>query len=203
MFPVSTPLPHWDKNELKFHLEISTAAPPAQGNWLQVTRESKGQHSKFQAKFTSVPDWDEKTEGTHGALLFHIQPNIAGRHGDGSMESWDRQKGGQILGPGSPEGRQLMQTAWNAARFQNDPPPPTHPPTTVPDSLPLPPSLYHTSAFHHCFLSVSCTPHFYFLCFIVHFYFLSLPNLTFLPTLQLLRHDSVPAQAQSMPPCNL
>lgn len=107
---------------------------------------------RIPGKFTSLPDWDEKSEETDGALLFHIQPIIAGRHGDGSVESWDRQREGQILGPGSPEGRQLMQTAWNVARLQNDLPP-THPPQcqTLP-SLSLPLSLYHTSAFYQFFV---------------------------------------------------
>lgn len=123
-----------------------------------------------------------KPKGTHGALIFlifHLQPNTAGCHGGGSVESWDRQRVGQILGPGRPEERQVMQTAWNVARLQSDLSPHHHSARLCPLSLCL---LYHTSGSNHCFQSLSWSPHFYFLGFIVPFYFLFLISLSSPPS---------------------
>lgn len=204
MFPGSTPLPHWDKTELEFHLEIFHSSSGGAGKppWLQVTGEGKGQRSKFQAKFTSVPDWDEKAEGKHGALLSTSSRILLG---EGSVESWARQRGGQSSGP-------AVQREGNSCRRPGMLPgfrmTPHHPPihhsasATVPLSPSLLPfitpqlftTLFCLSPLLHTFISFA---------FFVHFYFLSFANLTFLPTLQPLRHDSVPALAQSMPPCDL
>lgn len=137
---------------------------------------------RIPGKHSIASGWHKTPEGRRHAPLLHIQPNIAGRRGDGSMESWDRQREGRLWGPDSPQGRQQTQTAWNVARFQNGSP------QRAPDAA-LPPSLYHTSDFHHCFLSVSCA-------------LISFPNLTSLHTLQLLRRDSGPVQTPSGPTRN-
>lgn len=112
-----------------FHSSSAGAGKPPS---LQVRRKGKGQGSEVQGSSRLGLIGMRKPRGS-SALFFFKSSRISLGTKVRKRGSWDRQREGQILGPGSPEGRQPMQTAGNVARRQNDP-------STVPDfalSLPL------------------------------------------------------------------